>query len=243
LSRIGRFVVPDLPHHVTQRGNRREKLFFGDDDYALYRDLLREACGREGVAVWAYCLMPNHVHLILAPRTPEGLGRALGKAHRRYSAFVNARMRVTGHLFQARFSSVVMDEDHLMAAARYVALNPVRARLVARPEDWRWSSASAHLAGRDDGLVEVAPLLERCDGRFADLIAEEPEPALVAALRAAETIGRPLGGAAFLDRLAALTGRNPRPGKRGRKPRGAAAPVRKRRRANEKAADDRPINS
>ena len=91
MARIGRFVVPDLPHHVTQRGNRREKVFFGDDDYALYRDLLQEACRREGVAVWAYCLMPNHVHPILTPQTPEGLGRALGKAHRRYSAFVNAR--------------------------------------------------------------------------------------------------------------------------------------------------------
>ena len=223
MARIGRFVVPDLPHHVTQRGNRRENVFFGDDDYALYRDLLKEACRREGVAVWAYCLMPNHVHLILAPRTPEGLGRALGKAHRRYSAFVNARMRVTGHLFQARFSSVVMDEDHLMAAARYVALNPVRAKLVAHAEDWPWSSVGAHLAGRDDGLVEVAPLLERCGGRFADLIAEEPDPAKVAALRAAETIGRPLGAGAFLDRLAALTGRDPRPGKRGRKSRAAQA--------------------
>ncbi len=110
-----------------------------------------------------------------------------------------------------------------MAAARYVALNPVRAKLVAKPADWRWSSVGAHLAGRDDGLVEVAPLIERCGGRFADLIAEEPEPARVVALRAAETIGRPLGGAAFLDRLAALTGRDPRPGKRGRKSRAAAA--------------------
>ena len=132
-------------------------------------------------------------------------------------------MRVTGHLFQARFSSVVMDEDHLMAAARYVAVNPVRAKLVATPEDWPWSSVGAHLAGRDDGLVEVAPLLERCGGRFADLIAEEPDPARIAALRAAETIGRPLGAGAFLDRLAALTGRDPRPGKRGRKSRAAQA--------------------
>ena len=140
MARIGRFVVPDLPHHVTQRGNRRERVFFGDDDYALYRDLLAEACRREGVAVWSYCLMPNHVHLILTPRTPEGLGRALGKAHRRYAAFVNARLRATGHLFQGRFASVVMDEEHLMAAARYVALNPVRARLAERAEDWPWSS-------------------------------------------------------------------------------------------------------
>jgi len=222
MARIGRFVVPDLPHHVTQRGNRRERVFFGDEDYALYRDLLAEACRREGVAVWSYCLMPNHVHLILTPQTTEGLGRALGKAHRRYSAFVNARMRVTGHLFQARFSSVVMDEDHLMAAARYVALNPVRARLVAKAADWPWSSVRAHLAGHDDGLVVVAPLVERCGGRFADLIGEPPEPARIAALRAAETIGRPLGADAFLDRLAAMTGRDPRPGRRGRKSRAQA---------------------
>ena len=112
-----------------------------------------------------------------------------------------------------------------MAAARYVAMNPVRARLVRRAEDWPWSSVRAHLAGRDDGLVEVAPLISRCGGRFADLIAEEPAPALVAALRAAEPpdrspgVGRPLGAAPFLDRLAALTGRDPRPQKRGRKPR------------------------
>ncbi len=218
MARIGRFVVPELPHHVTQRGNRREPVFL-DADYELYRDLLHEACGREGVAVWSYCLMPNHVHLILTPATPEGLGRALGKAHRRYTGFVNARNRVNGHLFQARFSSVAMDEEHLMAAARYGAMNPVSARLVRRAEDWPWSSARAHLSGQDDGLVEVAPLISRCAGRFADLIAEEPAAALIAALRAAETIGRPLGASPFLARLAALTGRDPRPRKRGRKPR------------------------
>ena len=83
MSRIGRFVVPDLPHHVTQRGNRREKVFFGEDDYALYRDLLSEACRREGVAVWAYCLMPNHVHLILTPRTARASG---GRSARRTGA-------------------------------------------------------------------------------------------------------------------------------------------------------------
>jgi putative transposase len=114
-----------------------------------------------------------------------------------------------------------MDEEHLIAAARYVALNPVRARLAERAEDWPWSSARAHLAGRDDGLVEVAPLLARCAGRFADLLAVEPSPSVIAALRAAETIGRPLGPPAFLDRLAALTGRDPRPRKRGPKPRAA----------------------
>ena len=159
--------------------------------------------------------MPNHVHLILVPATPDGLGRALGETHRRYSAVVNARMRVTGHLFQSRFGSVVMDEAHLIAAARYVALNPVRARLVARAADWPWSSVQAHLFGRDDGLTAVAPLLARFEGRIADALDAEPAAASLAALRASETIGRPLGSPAFLDRIARLTGRDPRPQKRG----------------------------
>jgi len=162
--------------------------------------------------------MPNHVHLILTPSTPEGLARALGKAHRRYSAFINARMRVTGHLFQSRFGSVAMDEDHLIAAARYVASSPVRARLVARAEDWPWSSVRAHLAGRDDGLMQVGPLLSRTNGRFADLLSETGNVERETALRAAEGIGRPLGSPTFLARLAALTGPDPRPAKRGRKP-------------------------
>ena len=191
-------------------------MFISDDDYRLYRDLLREACDKAGVGVWAYCLMPNHVHLILAPTTADGLARALGKAHRRYSAFVNVRQRVTGHLFQSRFGSVVMDEDHLMAAARYVAQNPVRARLVGRPEDWPWSSVRAHLDGRSDGLVDARPLLDRFAGRFADCLDSEPEAEPLAALRAAEGTGRPLGSEAFLDRVAALTGRNPRRGRPGR---------------------------
>jgi putative transposase len=217
LARIARLVVPGLPHHVTQRGNRRMNVFFSDDDHLLYLDLLKERCRKAGVEIWSYCLMPNHVHLILNPSTPQALGLALGETHRRYSSVINARLRVTGHLFQSRYGSAVMDEEHLMAAARYVALNPVRARLVARAQDWRWSSVRAHLAGKDDGYVAVAPILERCAGRFADLIDSEPNPRQLAALRAAETIGRPLGSDGFLDAIANLTGRDARPAKRGRR--------------------------
>ena len=124
--------------------------------------------------MWAYCLMPNHVHVILVPDRQESLGRALGETHRRYSSTINARL--TGHLFQSRFGSVVVHEEHLMAAARYVALNPVRARLVARAQDWRWSSAGAHLGERDDGLASVAPLIERCGEGFADLFSIASRP-------------------------------------------------------------------
>ena len=194
-------------------------MFFSDADYELYRDLLAQQCRKHGVAVWAYCLMPNHIHLILVPDRAEALGRALGETHRRYSAVVNARMRVTGHVFQSRFGSAVMDEERLMAAARYVALNPAPARLAPHAQVWRWSSVRAHLAARDDALATVAPLLARCNGRFGDLIDAPASNEAVAALRGAETIGRPLGSPAFLDSLAALAGRDPRPRKRGPKPR------------------------
>jgi putative transposase len=156
--------------------------------------------------VWAYCLMPNHVHLILAPRAPHSLARAIGETHRQHTAFINARTRWTGHLFQGRFSSVALDEAHLVAAARYVGLNPGRAKLVERAEDWAWSSARAHLAGRDDALVKVAPLIERL-GRFADVLGMDADLALFAALRDAEGTGRPLGSEAFAAELEQLTGR------------------------------------
>jgi putative transposase len=194
VSRLARVVVPGFPHHVTQRGNRRERVFFAAGDYSLYRDILAERCRRASVEVWAYCLMPNHVHLVMVPQASDGLARAIGEAHRQYTGFINARARTTGHLFQGRFSSVVMDEDHLMAAARYVALNPVRAGLVAIAADWPWSSLPAHLLGRDDGLVRVAPLNERL-GRIDALIDIEPDPEAVGRLRAAEALdgrsGRP----------------------------------------------------
>ncbi|HEY3812906.1 MAG TPA: transposase [Caulobacteraceae bacterium] len=216
MARLARVVVPDLPHHVTQRGNRREPIFFADGDQEIYRRVLAKQCRERGVAVWAYCLMPNHVHLVLVPSDARGLGLAVGEAHRRYTAFINAREGWTGHLFQSRFASVVMDEAHLFAAARYVAMNPVRARLVSRPQDWPWSSARAHLAGRDDQLVTVAPLLDRIDD-FSAFLREAEDAAAVSALRASEHTGRPLGDKGFIGRLEAVVGRKLVRGKPGPK--------------------------
>ena len=161
MARLARIVVPGLPHHVRRRGNRREAIFFEDGDHEVYLDLLAEQTLKAGVSVWAYCRMPNHVHLILKPGHADDLGRAVGEAHRRYTNFINTRGRWTGHLFQSRFASVVLDGLHLIRAVRYMSLNPVRARLVARPEDWKWSSVRAHLAGADDALVTVKPVLDR----------------------------------------------------------------------------------
>ena len=205
MTRLARIVVPGLPHHVTQRGNRREAIFFEDGDHEIYRDLLAEQARKARVEVWAYCLMPNHVHLIVTPETPEGLGRAVGEAHRRYTNFINARGRWTGHLFQSRFSSVVMDEDHLLAAVRYVSLNPVRAKLIARASDWPWSSTRAHLRGQDDGLVSVRPVLERTPD-FAALLGDTSDIGFEA-LRRAEGSGRPVGAPEFVASLERVLGR------------------------------------
>ena len=222
MARLSRIVVPDAPHHVTQRGNRRQALFSEPGDYALYRDLLAERLAKNGIVCWAYCLMPNHVHLILNPGASAGLSRAVGEAHRRYTSYVNARARVTGHLFQGRFGCVAMDEAHALNAVRYLAFNPVRAGLCDRPEDWPWSSVKAHLAGRDDALVRVRPVLDIAP-TFAQLLGMSLDE--LAALDAFETLAsndRPIGSAAFLAQTERTLGRSVRPGKRGPKARGQA---------------------
>ncbi|HVA11752.1 MAG TPA: transposase [Stellaceae bacterium] len=202
---------------MTQRGIGRAQTFFGAADYALYRDLLAQACRAAGVEVWAWMPMPNHVHLILVPADEDGLWRALAPVHRRYAGHVHARGRRTGHFWQGRFGAVAMDEEHLGAALRYVALNPVRARLVERATDWPRSSGHAHLAAADDGITAWAPVLERYPG-FAALIDTGPDAVAFERLRQAESIGRPLGGDAFLARLEATAQRHLKPRKRGPKP-------------------------
>lgn len=207
MPRLARVVMPGVPHHVTQRGNRREPIFFEDGDQDIYCDLLAAQASKARVQIWAYCLMPNHVHLIMVPQDAHGLGRALGEAHRRYTNFINARARWNGHLFQRRFASVPMDGGHLLAAARYVSLNPVRARLVPRAQDWPWSSVRAHLAGKDDGLVQVAPLCERVKDFAAFLAPRNADEEAFAAIRGAETTGRPLGTKDFVEGLERVLGR------------------------------------
>lgn len=222
MARLARIVIPGIPHHVTQRGNRRERTFFEDADYKRYRTMLGDAAKRAGAEVWAYCLMPNHVHLIVVPSGEDGLRRTFADAHRRYTGMINARHEWTGHLWQGRFGAVAMDEAHLLAAVRYVALNPVGAGLVRRARDWPWSSVGAHLSGQDDALVTVAPLLERY-GDFEEILDRqaEEEASTWAALRKSETTGRPVGRSEWLLELEGRSGRKLMPAKPGRKPKEA----------------------
>ena len=223
MSRLARVVIPDTPHHVAQRGNRREAVFFSDSDYRFYLGAVTAAAKASATAIWSYCLMPNHVHFIMVPVDEDGLRATFAQTHRCYTGRIHARHRWTGHLWQGRFSSTAMDEAHLHAAARYVALNPVRAGLTKHAADWPWSSARAHLAGRDDGVVTVAPVLERV-GDFAAYLAEEEDAEAVAAIRRSRSTGRPVGAKEWLVAMEARTGRQLAPAKRGPKPRGPTDP-------------------
>ncbi len=206
MARMARVVVPFYPHHVTQRGNRRQRTFFGDFDYKTYLELMSEFCRKADTRVWAYCLMPNHVHLVMVPSHLDGLRAALGESHRRYTRAVNLRKRWRGHLWQERFHSFPMDEVYLLAAVRYVEQNPVAARLCRRAQDWPWSSAAAHLRGRDDGLVEVQPMLSRVDDWAAYLL-DAGEDDIRVQISTNSRTGRPLGDALFVHTLERITGR------------------------------------
>ena len=206
MPRAARIVVPHRPHHVVQRGNRRQAVFFADGDYGLYKRLLAEQCEAAGVAIWAWCLMPNHVHLMAVPADVGGLAVAIGETHKRYTREVNRRHGWVGHLWQGRFSSCPMDEPHALMAARYIERNPDRARLVLRPEDWRWSSARAHLEGIDDGLTSRGALEELVTDWRAYL--DDAPPSWEAdRLRRHVRTGRPLGGERLLAAAERATGR------------------------------------
>ncbi len=215
MARMARVIVPGIPHHITQRGNRRLKTFFCAEDYQTYINLMSRWCLKCKVDIWAYCLMPNHTHLIAVPSSEEGLRRAIGEAHRRYTRMVNFREGWRGHLWQGRFFSFPMDNRHLYFSARYVELNPVRSGLIKKPGSYPWSSARAHIFGFDDGLVKARPLLDFF-GNWEKLLARPLKEKSIEKIRLHERTGRPLGTKKFARTLEnllhrVLTPRKPGP--------------------------------
>lgn len=206
MARMARVVVAGVPYHVTQRGNRRQNVFFHADDYRRYVALLRAHCDKWATRIWAYCLMPNHVHLIAVPAEAQSLARAIGDTHRAYTRHVNLREDWRGYLWQGRFASYPMDERHLLAAARYIELNPVRAGLCSSADEWPWSSVHAHLASRNDTLVDAAALLSLVPD-WRSYLAAGVDEAMSSALRRHTKSGRPLGSQSFVEALEYATGR------------------------------------
>lgn len=217
MARMARVVVPGYPHHVTQRGNRRQRTFFCEDDYQLCIELMGQFAREAGTEIWAYCLMPNHVHLVMVPSQEDGLRAVLGEAHRRYTRHVNFQKGWRGHLWQERFHSFVMDEEYLLATVRYVERNPVAAKLCSHPAEWKWSSAFAHLHGKDDDLVRVRPMLDRIGDwpAYLSVVQDDEREAIERHTRT----GRPLGAADFVERIEAATGMDLAPKRPGPKPR------------------------
>ncbi len=158
MPRAARIVVPGLAHHVIQRGNRQQRIFFTQGDCRNYVGMLAAGCSSHDVGCLAWCLMPNHVHLILRPATIDGLRAVLSSVHTRYAQSINGREGYSGHLFQGRYRSYPMDHAHLMIAVRYVENNPVKAGLVRSADEWRWSSARSHLELQHDPLTDCAAL-------------------------------------------------------------------------------------
>ncbi|MBB3167742.1 putative transposase [Simiduia aestuariiviva] len=191
--------------------------FFSDADYQHYLNLICKYKDEAGVQIWAYCLMPNHVHLVAIPAREDSLAALFRQVHRRYTRTINLREGWKGHLWQERFHSFVMDEQHLVAAVRYVELNPVNAGLVRQAAQWPWSSVRAHLLGEDDKVTAVQPMLERINN-WQGYLTGDDDSDLIDVIRQHSRSGRPAGTDQFMSQLEKMTGLALRPKKRGRKP-------------------------
>jgi len=210
MSRIARVVGVGLPHHVTQRGNYKQKVFFNAENCRKYIAWVKEYSIKYGLSTLAYCLMPNHVHFIAVPERIDSLAKTFNAAHMRYSQYFNRKLEQNGHLWQGRFYSCVLDQGHLMLAARYVERNPVRAGLAKKPWMWQWSSAAAHISGGENELVKADDLLEVVDMSAVSwkgyIESDEDDDSLQDIIKNTHT-GRPSGGAEFIMKLEKDTGR------------------------------------
>lgn len=210
MPRVARFVAPGLPHHVTQRGNDGQRVFHDDADRSRYLTLLNQKAKDHGLSILGFCLMTNHVHLIVIPPEANTLAKAIGRTHLDYTNHFNARHGRGGHLWQNRFFSCLVVGPHLWRALRYVDLNPVRAGLVRKPWHWRWSSAEVHAGGADDfDLLDMERWREMTSGlNWRDELSVALEDEALDELRGHTQTGRPLADESTLRRLELQSGRS-----------------------------------
>ena len=213
MPRLARIVIPGLPHHITQRGNNRQDVFFVDDDRRTYLALLHKQCGRFGLELLGYCLMTNHVHLVAVPQQEDSLAKAVGRTHFLYAQTINALHGRSGHLWQGRFYSCALDEAHLWRALAYVERNPVRARLVRRAWRYGWSSAAAHAGGQDSsGLLDLRRWQQAWSADdWKQQLCQPDDAEQTGQLRLSTGRGRPLGSDSFLSKVERVLGRRVRP--------------------------------
>ena len=211
MPRQSRPVIAGVPHHVTQRGNRQGRVFFSKEDGEAYLEWLTHHCQRREVEVIAYCLMPNHVHLVLVPPAENSLERVFRPVHTRFAQRINRLRGWTGHLWQGRFHSAALDGDHFYAAVRYVERNPVKAGIITRAEDYRWSSAADHCGRRRDPILTQDPGWNRAlesVGDWSRWLAADDGDAECDDLRESTRQNRPCGSDDFVRAMETITGRD-----------------------------------
>jgi putative transposase len=201
MPRVSRAIAVDYPHHITQRGNYRQTVFSEEGDYAKYLELLANFCPKYNLDIWAYCLMPNHVHMVAVPRRQESLARLFNTIHMLYAQYINRKRNATGHLWQGRFFSCVLDERHLYAAVRYVEMNPVRGGMVSVPHDYPWSSAKAHITGVHDPILSAHCFLNETIDDWARYLGTDSDREATESVIKATKNGRPCGGADFVKQM------------------------------------------
>jgi putative transposase len=213
---ILRFVVPHYPHHLCERGVRKEPIFHDSSDYLVYIRVLKHGCAKHRVDVWAYCLMTNHVHVIAIPENEKSISSALHYAHSQYSTYFNAKYGFSGHLWEKRADICVMDDEHMSNAVRYVERNPVRAGIVRRAEDYLWSSAAAHCGLRDDILLSGQCPLVAVKENWSEWLKTEDTEEEKRAIREHTSKGRIWCTPEMLQQLEQITGRTLTPRRPGR---------------------------
>ncbi len=203
MPRTGRAIIEGLPHHITQRGNYGQNIFETDKDRKQYLEWIEKYSRKYKVIVLSYCLMSNHVHFIVIPAEKESLSKLFNTAHMRYSHYYNKKKKVKGHLWQGRYFSCILDDEHLKKAARYVERNPVRAGIVKKVEEWSWSSAKDN-ADEGSGEIKITGIrgyFEISGKDWKDYVKEKDAVGFVAEIRKATNMSRALGNDGFILKL------------------------------------------
>ena len=209
MPRNARIVIPHIAHHITQRGNNKQDVFFVDDDREKFLYLLKEQSKRFGVIIDGYCLITNHIHIIATPAMQDSLAKALGRINLLYSQYISYMHGRTGHLWQNRFYSCPLDTNHFFTALNYIERNPVRAKMVRYPRTYRWSSAGFHIGKEDEFCLMDKKRWQQQSSSldWKNILRRKLEKVDIDKLRIHCRTGRPLGTDKFISKLETLIGR------------------------------------
>ena len=209
MARIARVVIPGYPYHITQRGNYKQRVFSCTEDYRQYLMWVSDYSEKNKISILAYCLMPNHVHFIGIPENHNSLSRTFNLTHMRYSQYYNKKDNRKGHLWQGRFFSTLLGENHLYEAIRYVENNPVKANICEKAEDWEWSSARDHLNKRGSKIfLEIEDSIDGLGVKDWSLyLNEDIDKSIEEEIKRNTLTGRPCGTEGFVEKLEKVLGR------------------------------------